>query len=94
MEFKGTKGQFKDGKLGWKIKNVTTNGVSGYEVIYSDKEECITDHVYTIEDANLIANAPELLSVCIKIKENIKQGIVNQTTINTLEDVINSCLGL
>jgi len=72
MEFKGTSGQFKDGKRGWKVRNVTTNGTKGYEIIWSDDEECVTDHVYTIEDANLIANAPELFDLAVKSYTTIR----------------------
>ena len=59
--FNGTKGNFKDGKQGWKIGERETNGVKGYEIHWSDDGECVTDHVYEMEDAVLIANAPETL---------------------------------
>ena len=72
MEFKGTKGKFKDKKSGWKVRKVTTNGTNGYEIICSDDEECVTDHVYTLEDANLIANAPELLQLAIQSYTTIR----------------------
>ena len=45
----------------WKVGERKTNGVDGYEIHWSDDEECITDHVYTKDDANLIASAPLLL---------------------------------
>lgn len=60
-QFKGTKGYFYDGHTGWKISDRETNGTKGYEIHYTDSGECITDHVYTIEDAKLIANSPKLL---------------------------------
>jgi hypothetical protein len=56
-----TKGNFKDGYNGWKIDTRTTNGVRGFEIHYSDAGECVTDHVYTIDDAALIAAAPIML---------------------------------
>ena len=54
MEFKGTKGE-------WKVTECVTNGTKGYEVHWSDDGECVTDHVYDLHDAQLIATAPELL---------------------------------
>jgi hypothetical protein len=60
-KFKGTKGIFSDGHTGWKIEERSTYGVPGYEIHYSDEGECVTDHVYHIEDAKLIANAPKIL---------------------------------
>jgi hypothetical protein len=59
--FKGTQGIFSDGHTGWKVEERTTNGIPGFEIHYSDDGECVTDHVYHIEDAKLIANAPEIL---------------------------------
>ena len=57
-----TKGNFKDGTIGWKVDSRETNGVKGFEIHWSDDGECITDHVYEKDDANLIAAAPELLN--------------------------------
>lgn len=45
----------------WKVSERKTNGVDGFEIHWSDDGECITDHVYTKEDADLIAAAPLLL---------------------------------
>jgi len=45
----------------WKVGERKTNGVEGFEIHWSDDGECITDHVYTEEDANLIASAPLML---------------------------------
>ena len=45
----------------WKVSERKTNGVNGFEIHYSEDGECITDHVYTKEDADLIASAPLLL---------------------------------
>lgn len=42
----------------WKVSERETHGVNGFEIHYSDDGECITDHVYTKEDANLIASCP------------------------------------
>jgi len=46
----------------WRAVKVETHGVKGFEIHYSDDGECITDHVYTEEDANLIAASPALLN--------------------------------
>ena len=45
----------------WRVGHVNTNGQDGYEIHCTDDGECITDHVYELSDANLIAAAPELL---------------------------------
>lgn len=45
----------------WKVDERETNGVSGFEIHWSDNGECVTDHVYTKEDANLIAASPLML---------------------------------
>lgn len=88
MEY--TKGVFKDGRIGWKIANRETNGVKGYEIHWSDDGECITDHVYTKEDAKLIASAPQMYEA---LKE-IAQGKGRYDTdklihaSNTIEDMI------
>ena len=44
----------------WWVRERVTNGVNGYEVCWSKDDECVTDHIYTLADANLIAAAPEL----------------------------------
>jgi len=45
----------------WKVGERSTNGVEGFEIHWSDDGECITDHVYSESDANLIAAAPLML---------------------------------
>jgi hypothetical protein len=45
----------------WKVDERETSGVKGFEIHWSDVGECVTDHVYTKEDANLIAASPLLL---------------------------------
>lgn len=69
-KFNGTKGSFKDGKQGWKVGKRKTNGVKGYEIHYSDDGECVTDHVYEMEDAVLIANAPEMLEALMNLEND------------------------
>jgi len=66
-----TKGKFKDGTIGWKVDNRETNGVKGFEIHWSDDGECVTDHVYTKEDAVLIAAAPELLIACVNALRDV-----------------------
>lgn len=87
---KHTKGTFLDGTKGWKIGNRLTNGVKGYEIHWSDDGECVTDHVYTLEDAKLIAAAPDLLEACIKAKNvGIFQGEIGVNTIQAIDNAIN-----
>ena len=87
-EFKGTNGSFSDGKKGWKVGKRETNGVKGYEVHWSDDGECVTDHVYELEDAVLIANAPELLEA---LQDIVRFCEDNNTSVNLefAKDVIN-----
>jgi len=82
MEFKGTKGE-------WKVSECITNGIKGYEIHWSEDGECVTDHVYDLHDAQLIATAPELLkalqdvlgslggeyNICDEAYENAKEVI-------------------
>lgn len=74
-KFNGTKGKFKDGKTGWKVGERQTNGVNGYEIHWSDDGECVTDHVYNLNDAKLIANAPELLEALHVVTNELFQAI-------------------
>lgn len=53
----------------WTIDNRITNGTEGYEIHYNEDGECITDHVYTLADAKLIAAAPDLLDALNKLIE-------------------------
>ena len=64
MEFKGTPAP-------WTVADKTTNGTQGFEIHYSYDGECITDHVYTIEDAHLIASAPELLEALKETEKDL-----------------------
>jgi len=93
-KFKGTKGTFNDGTTSWKIREVTTNGTEGFEVIWSDDEECVTDHVYTKEDANLIANAPKLLDALQSAyKCSGERNYLTKPVLDEMLDAINSALG-
>ena len=76
-KFKGTKGNFTDGKQGWKVGKRETNGVKGFEIHWSDDGECVTDHVYEMEDAILIANAPEILDALQDIVKYCEENNVN-----------------
>ncbi len=58
----------------WKVSDRLTNGVEGYEIHWSEDGECITDHVYTLADAKLIAAAPELLKALIDLKNQFSRS--------------------
>lgn len=66
---KNTKGIFEDGHQGWRVATRKTQGVKGFEIHYSDDGECVTDHVYVLDDAVLIAEAPSMLSALHEIAE-------------------------
>ena len=87
MEY--TKGTFKDGDTGWKIGHRETNGTKGFEIHWSDDGECVTDHVYTKEDAALIANAPAMYEALKEITEGkgrFDMDRLNHAS-NTIEDM-------
>jgi hypothetical protein len=48
----------------WWPRAIETNGTKGFEVCYSEDEECITDHVYTKSDAILIVDAGNTAQKC------------------------------
>ena len=48
----------------WRLHSITTNGMQWNEVCWSDDGECITDHVYTTEDAELICDAGNTAQKC------------------------------
>ena len=68
----------------WWVRERVTNGVNGYEVCWSKDEECVTDHVYTLADANLIAAAPELYEALVMVL-NASQGDVSGGFLNADE---------
>ena len=71
-EFKGTKGTFKDGTIGWKYYSYKEDervGFSTHEIHFSDDGECVAEVVHDEANAKLIAAAPELLKAlqtCLK----------------------------
>jgi|DEB0MinimDraft_10_1074344.scaffolds.fasta_scaffold64087_4 hypothetical protein len=65
METKHTKGN-------WTIHDTYLNGTKGYEIHFNDDGECVSDFIYKIEDAKLIAAAPDLLEALIKAKQRIE----------------------
>jgi hypothetical protein len=95
-EFKGTKGNFSNGQTGWKIDERNTNGVKGYEIHWSDDGECVTDHVYTLEDAQIISASPDLLFTLQMARMSlIEHGFTDKSsTIKSIDKAINKALGL
>lgn len=51
------------------MADTVTNGTKGYEIHFNDAGECVTDHVYELADAKLIAAAPGLLEALVKINQ-------------------------
>lgn len=71
-ETKFTKGNFSDGTKGWKVNVLKRDDHPDWiEVIYNDDEECITDKVYELSDAHLIAAAPEMYEALLRCKIEI-----------------------
>ena len=71
----------------WKVAKRKTNGVEGFEIHWSDDGECITDHVYTKEDANLIAASPLLLETLKWINRIGGHGFDVHKMINNAIDI-------
>ena len=63
---------FKGTREDWSVHEYENQGVKGIEIQFGNDGECITDHVYNIHDAKLIAAAPELLTELISIMEACK----------------------
>jgi len=82
MEFKGTKGE-------WIVVDKNTNGTNGFEIQFGSDGECVTDHVYTKEDALLISKAPELFEILSLIleEEGLNQ-IVHSNIIHQAKRII------
>jgi len=71
----------------WKVGERKTNGVEGFEIHWSDDGECITDHVYTEEDANLIAASPLMLETLKYLQAVGGLGLKNHEYIKKAIDV-------
>jgi hypothetical protein len=68
-EFKGTKGNFKDGTTGWKAVAYPEGkkvGLANFEIHFSDDGECVAEVVHEEADAKLIAAAFDLLEALIR----------------------------
>ena len=57
MKEKFTKGEWRVNPVGPHWNNPE---IAQYEITYSDAGECITDHVYELADAHLIAASPKM----------------------------------
>lgn len=67
----------------WKVAPRETNGTTGFEIHWSDDGECVTDHVYTKQDANLIAASPLLYETLKHLSTEGGLGPENQELIQT-----------
>jgi len=84
-KFKGTQGE-------WIVVDKNTNGTKGFEIQYGTDGECVTDHVYTIEDAKLISNSPKMfekLIECIRVLGNVQSPATPSRFLrNEIEELI------
>lgn len=71
----------------WKVGQRKTNGADGFEIHWSDDGECVTDHVYTEEDANLIAASPLMLETLKHLQAVGGLGLQNHEYIKKAIDV-------
>lgn len=71
----------------WEVDDRETNGVKGFEIHYSDDGGCVTDHVYTKDDANLIASAPLMLETLKYLQLVGGLGLKNHEYIKKAIDV-------
>jgi len=82
-EFKGTKGKWLLGDEKY------YNGNKAFEIWYGNDGECIAEVVHDIEDAKLIACAPEMLEMLDELlKELSFHGYNNSTTIYNAKQLI------
>jgi hypothetical protein len=70
----------------WKVDERETNATKGYEVHWSEDGECVTDHVYTKEDADLIAASPLMLETLKYLKRRGGLGFDIHSMINKAID--------
>lgn len=84
-EFKGTPGPWAVNIIGAHWNNP---GFKHIEVTFSEDDECVCDTVYQIEDANLIAAAPELLEACLRTQAQFRQAGIEAKSgsLNPAED--------
>jgi hypothetical protein len=81
MEFKGTKGTFKDGTTGWRYYSYKEDervGFSTHEIHWSDDGECVAEVVHDEANAKLIAAAPELLKALQLLQLQFKEMILDE----------------
>jgi hypothetical protein len=69
----------------WKVDTTETNGEKGYQIHWSDDGECVADHVYTKEDADLIASAPLLIET---LKHIQTIGMLDTDTVDLINKAI------
>ena len=74
----------------WKVDTTETNGQKGFQIHWSDDGECVTDHVYTQEDAYLIASAPLLIET---LKHILTIGMLDTDTVDLINKSIEVSIG-
>jgi len=97
-EFKGTKGNFTDGTIGWKVNKLGLHynnpDLEHIEIIWSDDTECVCDTVYKEDDAKLIAAAPELLDALNDLYNSIDSCMdLTPAVLEKSRKAINKALG-
>lgn len=100
MNYKGTEGNWKVLEVdeSWKVKDNTfvalVQSFEGDErFIIADEPTKKTTKEKMIANADLIANAYELLKACNFAKQNIIHGEFDEITLNVLENAISKALG-
>lgn len=94
-EFKGTKGDFKDGTKGWKAVPYGEDdkvGFATHEIHWSDYGECVAEVVHEEANAKLIAAALDLLEALQELKLALEGEYHDWSHISKAETAISKAL--